>query len=195
MLRPNACSWELEPERLSSCSAAETPRDSPVQAKEARGAGPHGPERPSAGSGGARGAVPGEGREARPRQSPARAAPEAPDVPRRRQSRAPPSRRLRARLPAPSAVMGAAPCGAAPAPPRPFRPREPARDWGTAGVLPPAAGLALLGGPGPGEFSSIVKEKCAKLSQKHKPEVASSLKFPLDLCESTWSSDCHLVAS
>ncbi|KAG5215822.1 hypothetical protein JEQ12_001398 [Ovis aries] len=75
--------------------------------------------------------------------------------------------------------MGAAPCGAAPAPPRPFRPREPARDRGTAGVLPPAAGLALLGGPGPGEFSSIVKEKCAKLSQKHKPEVASSLKFPL----------------
>lgn len=94
--------------------------------------------------GGAGGAAPPE---------PGRVAPEAPDVPRPQQSRAPPSRRLRARLPAPSAVMGAAPCGTAPAPPRPFRPREPARGRGTA-FLPPAAGLALLGGPGPGEVSS-----------------------------------------
>lgn len=102
------------------------------------------PPGPSELSGSARGAVPGEG---------PGAAPQAPRAGRGLQSPAPPSRRLRARLPARGAAMGAAPCGAAPASPRPFRPREPARDRGTAGVPPPAAGLALLGGRGPDEVS------------------------------------------
>lgn len=105
---------------------------------------PVSPPGPSELSGSARGAVPGEG---------PGAAPQAPRAGRGLQSPAPPSRRLRARLPARGAAMGAAPCGAAPASPRPFRPREPARDRGTAGVPPPAAGLALLGGRGPDEVS------------------------------------------
>ena len=147
-----------------------SPRGKPSSRGAGRGArlhvapsrtGPYGADPPSRAErrvrrgarGGARG---GAGGPAPPQ--PARGCPEGTSRPVQisepRAAVAPPSRRLRARLPAPGSEMGAAPCGAAPAPPRPFRPREPARYPDTAGVPQPAAGLALLGGPGPGEVSS-----------------------------------------
>lgn len=55
--------------------------------------------------------------------------------------------------PAAGSAMGAAP-GPGPAPPRPIQSRAPARDPGVMGVPPTAAGLAILGGRGPGEVSS-----------------------------------------
>lgn len=100
-----------------------------------------------------RGAVPAERREARPRQGPARGFPAGHRTP---VQTAEASAAVQPRpRPAAGAAMGAVPSpGPAPAPLRPFQPRSPARDPGTVGVPPPTAGLALLGGPGPGEVSS-----------------------------------------
>lgn len=100
-----------------------------------------------------RGAVPAERREARPRQGPARGFPAGHRTP-VQTAEAGAAVQPRPR-PAAGAAMSAVPGpDPAPTPLRPFQPRAPVRDPGTVGVPPPAAGLALLGGRGPGEVSS-----------------------------------------